>query len=192
MQLMTNLNPQVQFITTTDLQLTVLTQFLAKTISIHMSNQIIMDTKIQHQVLLYKLNWSALFGSKLSGDIGVITKPEQTPEQPSTPSSGEITIESENGGNFDILTGLNGASILTGGVSGLKEDMVIAGQAGSYTIDQNGKNAFTLTIDADDTVGDVINKINASGMYKAYLDKDGKLVIATASAPSQSTPGGSI
>lgn len=129
---------------------------------------------------------SALFGSKLSGDIGVITKPEQTPEQPSTPSSGEITIESENGGNFDILAGLNGASILTGGVSGLKEDMVIAGQAGSYTIDQNGKNAFTLAIDADDTVGDVINKINASGMYKAYLDNDGKLVIAAASAQSTS------
>lgn len=104
------------------------------------------------------------------------------------PVTGNITIESDNGGNFDILAGLNGASILTGGVSGLKEDMVIAGQAGSYTIDQNGKNAFTLTIDADDTVGDVINKINASGMYKAYLDNDGKLVIATASAPSQSTP----
>lgn len=104
------------------------------------------------------------------------------------PVTGNITIESDNGGNFDILAGLNGASILTGGVGGLKEDMVIAGQAGSYTIDQNGKNAFTLTIDADDTVGDVINKINASGMYKAYLDKDGKLVIATASVPSQSTP----
>lgn len=64
---------------------------------------------------------------------------EENPSLPSQPASGDITIESNNGGNFDILTGLNGASILTGGVGGLKEDMVIAGQAGSYTIDQNGK-----------------------------------------------------
>lgn len=83
---------------------------------------------------------------------GISTAQEDstTPETPPVvPSSGDITIESDNGGNFDILTGLNGASILTGGVGGLKEDMVIAGQAGSYTIDQNGKNAFTLTIDAE-------------------------------------------
>src|SRR5699024_135510 len=65
-------------------------------------------------------------------------------------------------------------------------DTVFANQAGSYTIDQNGKNAFTLNVEAGDTVGDIINKINASGLYTAHLNSNGKVVI-TAVAGTQTT-----
>ena len=102
------------------------------------------------------------------------------------PSNDPISFVSNGSGSFTAVTGFTGSSALQGGVGGLTLDTVFANQAGSYTIDQNGKNAFTLNVEAGDTVGDIINKINASGLYTAHLNSDGKFVI-TAVGGTQTT-----
>ena len=98
------------------------------------------------------------------------------------PSNDPISFVSNGSGSFTAATGFTGSSALQGGVGGLTLDTVFANQAGSYTIDQNGKNAFTLNVEAGDTVGDIINKINASGLYTAHLNSDGKFVITAVGA----------
>ena len=71
-----------------------------------------------------------------------------------------------------------GSNVLTGSVSGLTLDTVLNGlNNGSYTIKQGGQNAFTFNVSSSDTVGDVIDKINASGIYTAGLDEEGRFYI---------------
>ena len=81
-----------------------------------------------------------------------------------------ISVTAQEGAtsNFESLVGFKTIT-LTGGVTGLTRET--AGlTAGSFTIAQDGANAFTFEVKATDTVGDVIDRINAGGIYNASLD----------------------
>ena len=78
--------------------------------------------------------------------------------------------------NFESLVGFKTIT-LTGGVTGLTRE-TIGLTAGSFTIAQDGANAFTFEVKATDTVGDVIDRINAGGIYNASLDDEGRFVIS--------------
>lgn len=76
-----------------------------------------------------------------------------------------------------------GSNVLTGSVGGLTTDTVLNGlNDGDYTIRQGGQNAFTFNVSSTDTVGDVIDKINASGIYTAGLDSEGRFYIKAAAS----------
>ena len=76
-----------------------------------------------------------------------------------------------------------GSNVLTGSVGGLTTDTVLNGlNNGDYTIRQGGQNAFTFNVSSSDTVGDIIDKINASGIYTAGLDEEGRFYIKAAAS----------
>lgn len=76
-----------------------------------------------------------------------------------------------------------GSNVLTGSVGGLTTDTVLNGlNNGDYTIRQGGQNAFTFNVSSSDTVGDLIDKINASGIYTAGLDEEGRFYIKAAAS----------
>ena len=60
------------------------------------------------------------------------------------PSDDPISFVSNGSGSFTAATGFTGSSALQGSVGGLTLDTVFANQAGSYTIDQNGKMHLLL------------------------------------------------
>ena len=85
--------------------------------------------------------------------------------------------EFEAGNNMELFLGLSQGQYITGNVTGLNPSNVLSGlTAGTFVI-SSVNNSAQIDILATDTLQNIMDKINATGTYKAVINLDGSLTI---------------
>ena len=86
--------------------------------------------------------------------------------------------QSEFAEGMGLITGGYGAELKISSYSGMTTDTRLSGLiSGSITLKSISGTSKSVTISSSDTIGDIIDKINNTSTFRAYLDTNGSLVV---------------